>query len=419
MLIHFIKKDMLILLRNRHTIIQLLLMPTILICILGFALSSMMGEDTAALKPKVYMVSHGSEQKELQQFLAEVNASTVLSPIEKTTIAQTAPAVLPLSMLKDNVLADKEVKKSITLKEALASELKKLKKGDKATTIVEVPNGFTYDFLQYMFFQKGKAPTLKVLQNEADPLSGSAFMGVLDTFQEHYAFSNLLQKEHLPTTLSEKEMIKITKESIDQTPILSSAAYYTIGMSMMFIYFIASNLAAFAYQEKENHMYSRILLSNVSPLSYLGSFFVSGTLLSFIQVCILFGASVLLYDVNIPSISLFLLITLCVSLGIGGVTTFITALTLKFKNENIPSFFSSIIAFFCFFGGSYVPISTFSDGLQTIGSFTLNGAGLQAYMKMMQEYDMSMYSNQIWTLLGYAVVCLIIAVVLFPKRGEE
>ncbi|WP_042351058.1 ABC transporter permease [Bacillus massiliigorillae] len=418
MLFHLIKKDILVLIRNRSMLVQLLLMPTVLICILGFALSGMMGGDQAVLKAKVYMVNHGLEKKELQQFINEVDTSTVLPPEAKVQIKEAATTVLPISMLQDQVLASKEVKKSIHVKNALPSELKELKKGDKATVIVEIPEGFTYDFLQHMFFQKGEAPTLKVLSNEADPLSSNMFKGILDSFQEQYAFSNLLQQEKLPVNLNDQPLIKISKETVDQTPIISSAAYYTVGMGMMFIYFIVSNLAAFAYQEKDLHMYSRIVLSNVSPWSYLSSYFISGMLLAFIQICILFGTSVLLYDVQIPSLPLFALITFCVCLGVGGFTAFITAITLKFKNENVPNFFSAIINFFCFFGGSFVPISTFPEWMQNVGSYTLNGAGLMAFTNMMQEYDISYFSSHLWTMVAYSVILLILAFVFFPRRGE-
>lgn len=418
MLFQLIKKDLLVLIRNRHTIVQLLVMPTVLICILGFALSGMMGGELSVLKAKVYMVNHGSEQDELEQFIKEVEQSTVLPPEAKAQITKAASSILPITMLKEQVLANKEMKKSIELNDASPNELNQLKEDDKATAIVEIPEGFTYDFLQYLFFQKGEVPTLKLLHNEADPLSSNMFIGIVESFQEQYAFSNLLQKEQLPADLNSQPMIKVSKETVDETPLISSAAYYTIGMGMMFIYFIVSNLAAFAYQEKELHMYSRIVLSNVSPWSYLSSFFISGTLLAFIQLCILFGTSVLLYDVKIPSISLFLLITICACLGVGGFTALITAISLKFKNETIPSFFSSFITIFCFFGGSFVPISTFPEWIQTVGSYTLNGAGLKAYINMMQEYDVTVFSTQLWTMLTYAVVLFILAVCIFPRRGE-
>lgn len=418
MLFQLIKKNMIVLIRNRSNLIQLLVMPVVLIAILGFALSGMMGGDSAVLKAKVYMVEHGSEDAELQEFLDEVERSNVLPEEAKAQISEAAKGISPVALLKEQVLTSEELSGTIEFKVASPDDLNDLKKDEKSTAIIEVPKGFTYDFLQNIFFQKGEAPALKLMQNESEPLSNNMLSGILEDVQEQYAFSNFLQKEQLSMKIDEPPAVRIAEETVNESPAISSAAYYTIGMGVMFIYFIVSNLSAYAYQEKSFHMYNRILLSNVTSWCYLGSYFISGALLAFIQLCILFGSSVLLYDVRIPSIPLFFLITICASLGIGGFTAFITALSLKWNSEKISDSFSSIITFFCFFGGSYVPISTFPDWFQTVGSFTLNGAGLKAYMNMMQQYEMDVFSNQLWTMLAYGVLLFILAVGIFPRRGE-
>lgn len=414
---HLIKKNILVLLRNKHIFVVLLLMPIVLISILGFALSDMMNEDSEPLKANVYLVEDGSEEADTERFLAELGQLSL--PAEaQAAIAEAVPSVLPISILKNQVFASEELKENITFKTAEKSKLKDLRNDDDVTAIIEVPESFTYQFLQKLFLDQGEKPKLKVLKNENEQLSSSMVESILVSFQEQYALSSLLQKENLPLNvmeqLSEMGDLSVTKESVSQRPIINSVTYYTFGMSAMFVLYVASSVASMAVLEKENNVYNRILLSDVSRFSYLSAVSITGMIIAFCQLCLLFGFMKLIYDVQLPNLQMLSAITFLLSFSVGGFTALITAVSFRSINMNFFTdlFQTVIVTAFAFIGGSFVPIGA----LESVGQFTPNGAGLQAYLLATQEYGWSDIQGRLLTMFLYGVILLIIAVFIFPRK---
>lgn len=420
MFFQLIKKDLLVLVRNRNELIILLVMPAVLICILGFALGGMMEGETTTLKAKVYVIEEGSETEELDQFIAEVEQSSDLPDIAKEAIISGAKQTLPISILKNEVLGAEELKEMIDLQERTPAELDEMKSDEEASAIIQVPEQFTYSFLRHQFFGDQDVPILTIAYSEGNTLAANMVESLVTDIQEQFAFGNFLQEENLQVEdMSALSAVKVNRQTVDEVPSVSSAAYYTIGMSTMFVLYVATTIASFARREKELQMYNRILLSDVSPWTYLSSAFISGMLIAYVQTCILFGVSTLLYDVSIPSVSSFLFITLMLCFGVGGFTTLLTAISFRIPTEKILDAISSVvITFIAFLGGSFIPISIFPDWFQTIGSYTLNGAGLKAYMNLLQQYDIAVSSPQLIALLVYGCSLFIIAVFIFPRKGE-
>lgn len=414
---HLIKKNIVVLLRNKHIFAILLLMPIVLISILGFALSDMMSEDSEPLKANVYLVEHSSEEDDTERFLAELDQSSL--PAEaRAAIAEAVPEVLPITILKEQVFAGDELDGAISFKTAKASELSALKNDKDATAIIEVPDSFTYQFLQKLFLNQGEKPGLTLLKNENEQLSSSMVESILASFQEQYALSALLQQESLPLNvmeqLSDMDDLSVSMESVSQRPIISSVTYYTFGMSAMFVFYVATSVAAMAFLEKENHVFNRILLSDVSRFSYLSAVSITGMIFTFGQLCILFGFTKLIYDVQLPNWPMLLVITLLLSFSIGGFTAIITAVGFRTVKMNFFAdlFQTVIVTVLAFVGGSFVPI----DALESVGRFTPNGAGLQAYLLAAQEYGWADIGSRLLVLFIYGATLLILAVFIFPRK---
>lgn len=68
----FIKKQFLIMIRNKQELLLLLVMPFTLISILGFALTSVMDSKKMDIQAKVAIVEHGNEQKDFEKFANDV-----------------------------------------------------------------------------------------------------------------------------------------------------------------------------------------------------------------------------------------------------------------------------------------------------------------------------------------------------------
>lgn len=86
-------------------------------------------------------------------------------------------------------------------------------------------------------------------------------------------------------------------ETVSEREPINSLQYYSVGMSVMFIMFIASHLGSFAYREKQLQVYNRIILSNTSRWSYLGGIFLSVMVISIVQQAILYGVTSLIFNV--------------------------------------------------------------------------------------------------------------------------
>ena len=413
MLSQLIKKDLLVLLRNKHIFIVLLLMPIALISILGFALSSVMEGDENVIEAKVYLVENGSEVEELQQFIAYVQQLN-LPEEAKIGIIERAKVTLPISLLKEEVFGSEELQKNITLEIAQPNEMKKILDGEDAEAVIEFPEGFTYAFLKQVFFQEGKAPELKLMQNEGKQLSAGMVESILKNVQEQYAYAIAMQEKQIVVSDENNQVgISITTETVENRPVVTAMTYYTFGMSVMFVLYVASTLASMALLEKESYVYSRIMVSGTSPWLYLGSYFLTGVLVAFTQLMLLFTVSISFYGMEIPNYFMLITISLFLSFGVGGLTAILTAFSYRSNKSSINEAFESVfVTVFAFLGGSFIPISA----LENIGGYTLNGAGMKAYLLMVKEYDFSAISSYLVTMFAYGVLLLILAVFIFPRK---
>jgi len=412
-----LKKNIFVLMRNKHIFVILLLMPIVLISILGFALSDMMNQESSTLEARVFLVEHSSEKADAQRFIEDLQQSALPAEAQEG-IATAVPALLPIQILKEHVFASEELQENIMFKIASPDELSNIKKSEDASVIIEVPEGFTYQFLQQLFLGQGEKPVLLLLQNEGKQISSGMVEEILANFQEQYALSAALQEENMSMqAINQSDMmnnITITEESVDKRPIVSALTYYTFGMSTMFVFYVASSIASMAFLERDNHVYNRILLSNVSRWSYVSSVACTGLIFSFCQLGILFAFMVIFYGVEIPDLSMLVVITIFLSFSISGFTALLTALSFRSGNANsfVDMFQSVVVTVLAFLGGSFFPIEAFKG----IGQFTPNGAALQAYLLVFQEYDWEAISGHMLAMFIYGVVLLGLAVVIFPRK---
>src|SRR5690606_6233776 len=108
MLIPFIKKDILVLLRNPQELLVLVLMPLILIAILGFALGGVMSGSTEAISAKVAFIDHSDEQKDVHAFIKKVKAKGLPQDAEEALL-QGAHQLRPIQILLEEVFGSKEL----------------------------------------------------------------------------------------------------------------------------------------------------------------------------------------------------------------------------------------------------------------------------------------------------------------------
>src|SRR5699024_4638939 len=127
-----------------------------------------------------------------------------------------------------------------------------------------------------------------------------------------------------------------------------------------------------------------------------------------------------LYSIRFPDLTGFLVITVAISMAVGGLAAWIASMSYRMDSRVIINLFASFIIYILgFIGGSFFPIGDYSRIIQMIGNATPNGAGMTAYLTVMRGGSLSDVSTPVISLILFAIVMLVAAIVCFPKRGVE
>ena len=415
MFLSLIIKQFKILLRNPSELLLLLAMPVGLIIILSFALGSIWDGNSEFKKIQLAVVQHGNEEEQFKDFIEEANKTIPLNE----TIIQNLESMSPVSTLLDDILGNSEIQEFIFVSELDPSELEKVRGDSKYNAIIEIPDGFTVEYLTSIFFG-GNAPKFLVYLNESEQMSSVVIQNILDYYQyQHSLFSELgknglFSEEMTVPTLQLSSEIK----TVSSKEPISSSTYYTFSMSVMFILFLAGTIASQAFIEKDSHIFDRILLAKVHPLTYLGSIVVSTIILGMLQIGILFVVSFLIFKIPFTNWVLYLLITFMLSLVIGGISALLSSLNFRSNSATASNLFmNAIVAILALLGGSFFNISGISPVLAEIGLWTPNGAALEGYLRLVQDGSIYNIQSIIMNLAIQAFIFIFLAFLLFPKRG--
>ena len=126
----------------------------------------------------------------------------------------------------------------------------------------------------------------------------------------------------------------------------------------------------------------------------------------------------MIYGVAWP-VSPFIIVTIFLSMAVGGLSTLLTAISYRMNSESVINFFSTIlIAFLALLGGSFFPIGEISNVIQWVGDFTPNGASMSAYLALLRGDEFIQIIPHLSFLLIFTAILLLVAVFSFPKRGQ-
>ncbi|WP_117149398.1 ABC transporter permease [Paraliobacillus zengyii] len=421
---HFLKKDLLVLVRNRTELILLLLMPFILICILGFALRGLMEGNTDTLNMQVALVEQDEAAEGIEQFKNEL--SQLAMPSE--AIAQidlAATNMLPSDLLVD-VLENDSIKNMIDVIEMDIIEAEKALEDEEVEAILTLPENFTYLTLQKMFLDKGKGSKLEILLQEEGRLQASIFETIIESFTRSVNFESAIAQvtegKMITTASSVEDLGKV--ETISTRDPITAFQYYTIAMSVMFALYVASTISSRGYLEKRQHVFNRIILSGKSPVAYLTGKFVSTTAVVCIQLFILFLLSTLIFQSFQGETVTFwlgmLAISFVLAVCVGALAMLLTSITVRYNDDNINTIFSGgIVSLMAFAGGSFVPTSQLPNFIDIIGGLTPNGAAFTAYIKWMQGARFVQLTPEIISILVMATFLFIISLAIFPRRSTR
>ncbi|MBB6455066.1 ABC-2 type transport system permease protein [Salirhabdus euzebyi] len=419
MIFNLVKKQLLLIIRNRQNFTLLLAMPLVLVFIIKFAIGDLMHQDVPEIDAAVAIVEHTNEEEDIQRLVDEL----MLLPMEegdKEKIKNNLSSFQPIQILKDQVFGHEQLKEMFTLEEITPEEIEKAKQEELYTAIIEVPAGFSYELVKSTIFNGKSDAQLTLYVDQGEDFVANIVKDLLLTFEEQMHTSSVLERNGLADLMVMPEDIKGEIHSISKVDPVSGTTYYAVGMSVMFVLYIASTMGSYAFEEKRIHVFDRILLANVSRwIFFTGTFFASA-IIALAQLFILYGFCAVIFGVHWPNVTHFLLISLGVSLAVGGIASLLTAINYRFQSETASTVFSSvIITVFAFLGGSFYPVGNLSELVKFLGDLTPNGAGMSAYLTSAQGYGFSEIYMYLIYLLLFTVVMILAAVWTFPKRGKE
>lgn len=414
----FLRKDLALLLRDRPELLVLLAMPFLLISILGFSLRGIFSGDLEVLETEVALVVQDEEAQAIASVQEEIEALGLAEPQEKA-FKQAAETASPETLLR-SLLENETLSELIAVHEMEPAEAETALADEEIDAVITVPSGFAVTSLRNMLFGQGRIAELELLVGDLSSPQAEILRSILEEFAEAVNFEAAISRESENAVLTADVTGGI--ETITAREPISSFQYYTVGMAVMFVLFVGSTFAGQANLEQKQMVFDRIRLSNRPPLLYLGSKALAAALVVIAQLVLLFGLSALLFNTfgagSLKFWAGMAIVSVVLSLAVGGLSALMVALTLRLRSDAVPAIFSGgVIAIMAFLGGSFMPMDGMPESLRAIGNWTPNGAAFSAYFSWLLEQDAAKLADPLLRILILALVFLLTALALFPRKG--
>lgn len=416
MLLALIGKQLKMLVRNKQPLIILLLMPVVLITILSTALAGVMDNaGEPAIQARLVMMEEADWEQEF---------SGIKNYMEEQGIDGPAIHVFkendPINIL-ESILASEEMSKYIKVEKRAASELENVRQDANIDGILFITANFHLDYIKHSYFNEKNTPKIDLFLSQENEIRATIIQSVIEEWQNGYTKSlaissaGLAQNQVMKTERAVERVEQAIEGNQRKIP---ASIYYTLGMLVMFALYIPSFLSGFALQELQWKVYDRLLLAGVSATAYSVSVFFAGAVIAGVQqgIILLFGKFVLGIDwIGLQGLSI---IVISYSLFIGALSSLMTALQLRTRSVGVANIFTGlIVSILSFLGGSFFNLSDVSSVLADIGNFTPNGAVMSAILFIQKGRELEVIWPFITVLFVAFVLCVLLAVAFFPKRG--
>lgn len=416
MLWQMIKKELWLIWRRPRELIVLLLMPFVLITILGSALGALDNSGEAEVHAKLAVVVEDEANQEQQKAIDLVNQSNIREQEkqEKTALIQ---SLQPIETFINEVGENPELKKILSITEY--SEATNVKEKDFDGVLL-IPEGFTAEFYTNLIEgeTKTKVPAWTLKTKEKQSLQATIIQDIITNYQKEWIYLKTAQDLQIDYSALVNVKTNGQIENIEKKKEISAFAYYGVGMCVMFVFYISTTVAGFAYQQKEEFMYERLILANVPKIVFFAGVFIAAFILSFLQLTILFSLTAIIYGVVFPSLLNYLVVTLTVNLMAATFATFATSISFATNSRNVEGILSSLIVpIIAFMGGSFFDVSAIGGFMEILGEYSPGGAALTAYLKVYQGYSLIDLWSQLQAILLFSATLLLISVMILKKRG--
>ncbi|WP_100011594.1 ABC transporter permease [Lentibacillus sediminis] len=419
----FIKKDLLIFWRDRKELMTVLLLPIVLVVVLNFAFSGLLGNDEeSGMDLQLAVVNQDDETEAMADLQEKLTREASLGESEAAALVEQASHADPVQMLFD-FLDSEDVTEIVTVHQLEEDETIEKAQAGEMDGILVIPNGFAADSLYAAFTGESPATSL-VFKMENETMNTSALFQIINGFMEQMNFQFALQaagsEPDAEVMLPEGGFEEV--EAVESHS-FSLTQYFTVAMGALFSLFIAATVATKTGEEIRQQVFNRILLTNSHSVLFLIGKVVSTFFLAWFQMMFVFMFSQAVLDAFPDRSITFWLGTIGIvtllSLSIAGLGAVFTAISLRVTNIDAANgIFFLVIILFGVIGGNFVPVYVMPDWLQQIGEWTPNGRALVMLTEWIQFEELSSIIMPSMLLIGFFLLCIVIGLILFPKRGK-
>lgn len=418
----FIMKDLLLFWRNRRETLTVVLLPVILVVILSFAFSGVMGMDSKPIELAVAIVNEDSEEGGIAQFAEQLK--TAGEPAAAQFLIGSTAELKPITYLYD-YLRNLEFSEWFKVSELSEVEAMEQLEDKQLDGYIKIPQGYTYDTLNAIVLNQDSAVPLPYVVKE-NSINSNVIESMINEFFDQINFQLVLQRAAGDTASTGAQAAPLPeggRESVKGAERFTMAQYFTIAMGALFALFIASSVAEKTAAEKREHVTKRIILANTRSLSFLmgktcSTFFLVWLQFSFVVIVSHFLLGIFSGKSFGFWLGVLLMIT-AYALTMAGLTALYTSITLKLRSmEAANGLFMLITMVLGLLGGNFVPIYLFPSWMQRFAEWTPNGLTLAVLTEWIQLEEISVLWMPLLVLSLFSIMCLLAGMALFPKRGE-
>ncbi|MDO7269594.1 ABC transporter permease [Shouchella clausii] len=416
----YIKKDLLTFWRDRKELITVLVLPILLVVVLNFAFSGLLGNDEETIDLRLALVNQDDDTEASAQLKEKLLHDASLAEQEAQDLVRRTSEVRPVQVLVDYFESD-DLKEWVTVYELEEAEaVEKVEEGE-IDGFVLIPDGFTVDSLYAAVTGESPATTL-TFKREKETSDTSALYNIIHGFMDHLNYHFALETLSGATEVE----VKLPEGGFEQEEAgqnFSLTQYFTITMGILFALFTAETVATKTGLEMRQQVFNRILIADRNRVLFLLGKAVSTFCLAWLQIMLVFTLAHFILDAFPEQTSSFWLgllgIVTLVSLAIAGLAAIFTTVLLRMKKvEAANGLFALVIILFGVVGGNFVPIYILPDWLQRIGEWTPNGLALVMFTDWIRfEQGTSLVGPSLLLILFFAL-CSIAGLAFYPKRGE-
>ena len=432
MILKILKKDLMVLLANKKSLILFILMPIVLTTILSMSLKSTFNDNDFNVI-KIAIVKEYDSNSDFKKFIEKINKLADYEfDFENNEIN-------PENIFFNDFLGNEDIKEVINYYDVSEEEAENLIRNDEISAIVYLPENFVYDQLINFIMPNRNEINIKIAVNPEMEYSGEIAKMIIKSYfsrmndiiirknsylevgskylEVDKLFENMKTIIESLTNQVEEENYDIENLKIPGERSIDSSTYYSIGMMGMFILYVAGYVGKELLREKKKLTLDRGTVMGVNYTKVLGSKFISTFILCFIQMSVLLIYSRIILKVQwVYSLEIMLAIVFT-ALGISGFGIFLSSLTLYFDNYKISNIFENIIIhILALIGGSYVPINQLPDFIAKLKFLAFNGIVLDLFLGIYRGKSINLLNKYFISLVGISMIFSAIAIIIVRKK---